>query len=920
MTTQTEIILRLERINSNWFLWAEDESGTSLQVSDWKQHAFTWHASSFYGTSLQEAAHDGRSGVVMNPVQTLEYIAKKPVNSFTRLQLSENLTELSQVADEMWHAYTTGNFLPDIAYWNNAPSWKIQMTEVVDDMMQQLFSTAVNETIRRDARSGDAWEEAKRLYEHYDFAKKQLQTAIHEEDWLRKIGYIEDDLPFSIGLRLQEPQDDFEMWKLETIITAKRGTQRIYVYTGANSLPKRWQPHNERILEAQEGFGNLVPWLMEDNQFRNELYEKEAWDFLTEASRELLAAGVDILLPSWWQNVRATKPKLRALVQHDAKKGESFFGMNTLVNFNWRISTNGIDLSEAEFLELVEQNRRLININGEWMRLDPAFIEEVKKLMKKADKYGLEMKDVVQQHLLKTTEVEVAEEDDPFSHIEIELDDYYDKLFERLLQIGDIPEAEVPSSLQATLRPYQKQGVEWLLYLRQLGFGALLADDMGLGKSIQTITYLLYVKEQNLRSGPALIIAPTSVLGNWQKEFERFAPHMNTKLYYGSNRPKGDDFTSFLQDADVVLTSYALAQLDEEELCAKRWDAIVLDEAQNIKNPHTKQSRAVRNLKANHKIALTGTPMENRLSELWSIFDFLNRGYLGSLPQFQRRFVSPIEKDRDETKIQQVQRLIGPFLLRRTKQDKNVALNLPDKQEQKAYCPLTGEQASLYEQLVQDTLTQVQGLTGIERRGFILMMLSKLKQICNHPSLYLKEEHPRDVVKRSMKMETLVELIENIRDQNESCLIFTQYISMGNILKNFLEEHFGERVLFLNGSVPKKERDNMIEQFQNGTYSIFLLSLKAGGTGLNLTAANHVIHYDRWWNPAVENQATDRAYRIGQKRFVHVHKLITTGTLEEKIDEMLERKQSLNNAIITSDNWITELSTDELKELLGVEL
>lgn len=410
------------------------------------------------------------------------------------------------------------------------------------------------------------------------------------------------------------------------------------------------------------------------------------------------------------------------------------------------------------------------------------------------------------------------------------------------------------------------------------------------------------------------------MLGNWQKEFERFAPHMNTKLYYGSNRPKGDDFTSFLQDADVVLTSYALAQLDEEELSAKRWDAIILDEAQNIKNPHTKQSRAVRNLKANHKITLTGTPMENRLSELWSIFDFLNHGYLGSLPQFQRRFVSPIEKDRDETKIQQVQRLIGPFLLRRTKQDKNVALNLPDKQEQKAYCPLTGEQASLYEQLVQDTVRQVEGLTGIERRGFILMMLSKLKQICNHPSLFLKEEHPRDVMKRSMKMETLVELIENIRDQNESCLIFTQYIGMGNILKSFLEEHFGERVLFLNGSVPKKERDNMIEQFQNGTYGIFLLSLKAGGTGLNLTAANHVIHYDRWWNPAVENQATDRAYRIGQKRFVHVHKLITTGTLEEKIDEMLERKQSLNNAIITSDNWITELSTDELKELLGVEL
>ncbi len=373
-----------------------------------------------------------------------------------------------------------------------------------------------------------------------------------------------------------------------------------------------------------------------------------------------------------------------------------------------------------------------------------------------------------------------------------------------------------------------------------------------------------------------------------------------------------------MQDADVILTSYALTQLDEEELSSQRWDAIILDEAQNIKNPHTKQSRAVRKLQANHKIALTGTPMENRLSELWSIFDFLNHGYLGSLPQFQRRFVTPIEKDRDERKIQQVQRLIAPFLLRRTKQDKSVALNLPDKQEQKAYCPLTAEQASLYEQLVQDTLKNVEGLTGIERRGFILLMLNKLKQICNHPALYLKEELPENLISRSMKTETLLELVENIRDQHESCLIFTQYIRMGNMLQTLLEKHFGERVIFLNGSVPKKERDKMIEQFQNGQHGIFLLSLKAGGTGLNLTAANHVIHYDRWWNPAVENQATDRAYRIGQKRFVHVHKLITTGTLEEKIDEMLERKQSLNNAIITSENWITELSTNELKELLGV--
>ncbi|KEK25426.1 DEAD/DEAH box helicase [Bacillus gaemokensis] len=918
MTIQTEVTIRLQHVSQGWFLWGEDNTGTPLPIADWKQKAFTWHSTSFFGTFLKEVTHEERSGIMLSNVQAFEYIANKPMNSFSGLQMNGPITALTPDAKELWDAFVTGSFVPDMKRWTQYPSWKVINIPIEDDTLSSLFSQAINESIRQDARSNDGWEDAKRLYEHYDFTKRQLETAMHEEDWFRKIGYIEDDLPFTIGLRLQEPQDEFEMWKLETIITTKRGAHRIYVYNGIDSLPKRWHDYEARITETQEGFSKLVPWLKEDDHFRDELYETEAWNFLTEASNELLAAGVTILLPSWWQNLKATKPKLRVQLKQSTNQTQSFFGMNTLVDFNWRVSTNGIDLSENEFFDLVEQNKRLFNLNGQWMRLDPAFIEEVRKLMKRADKYGLEMKDVLQQQLSSSAETEIVEEDNPFTDIEIELDGYYEELFQKLLHIGDIPKVGIPSSLQATLRPYQEHGVEWLLYLRKLGFGALLADDMGLGKSIQTITYLLYANENRLQTGPALIVAPTSVLGNWQKEFDRFAPNLRVQLHYGSNRSKGDSFKDFLQDADIVLTSYALAQLDEEELSTQCWDAIILDEAQNIKNPHTKQSKAVRNLQANHKIALTGTPMENRLAELWSIFDFLNHGYLGSLGQFQRRFVTPIEKDRDEAKIQQVQRFISPFLLRRTKQDQTVALNLPDKQEQKAYCPLTGEQASLYEQLVQDTLQNVEGLSGIERRGFILLMLNKLKQICNHPALYLKEDAPKDVVERSMKTQTVMDLIENIKDQNESCLIFTQYIGMGNMLKKVLEEKFGQRVLFLNGSVPKKERDKMIDQFQNGTYDIFILSLKAGGTGLNLTAANHVIHYDRWWNPAVENQATDRAYRIGQKRFVQVHKLITTGTLEEKIDEMLERKQSLNNAVITSDSWMTELSTDELKELLGV--
>ena len=465
------------------------------------------------------------------------------------------------------------------------------------------------------------------------------------------------------------------------------------------------------------------------------------------------------------------------------------------------------------------------------------------------------------------------------------------------------------------LRPYQQLGMSWLLFLRQYGFGATLADDMGLGKTIQLITYLLKVKEAE-NTGPALIICPTSVLGNWQKELEKFAPSLSVYLHYGSNRLKGEDFTKEANGVDVVLTSYGLSHIDFEEFDSLSWSSISIDEAQNIKNAATKQSRAVRKLKGLHHIALTGTPMENRLTELWSIFDFTNHGYLGSLGQFQKQFVVPIEKEDEKPKIGQLQSLIRPFLLRRTKKDEDVALNLPDKLEQKEYCPLTAEQASLYEQLVKDTLDNVEKLSGIERKGLILQMLSRLKQLCNHPALYLKEERPDHLLERSSKLEKLQELIGFAIDQGESCLIFTQYIEMGHMIQRMLRDEFDIEVPFLNGSVPKQQRDRMITRFQDREFPVFLLSLKAGGTGLNLTAANHVIHYDRWWNPAVENQATDRAYRIGQKRFVHVHKFICTGTLEEKIDLMLDKKQALNDEVIRSDSWITELSTDDLRDLI----
>ncbi|MGG5255149.1 DEAD/DEAH box helicase [Neobacillus sp. SM06] len=712
------------------------------------------------------------------------------------------------------------------------------------------------------------------------------------------------------------------------------------------------------------------------DRIKSQLTEEEAWMFLTEASETLVALDIEILLPAWWQEMKNANLKVKAALKGTSSHRPSFVGLQAMLDFNWRFSMNGVDLSEEEFRGLVEEKRRLVYIRGRWVKLDPQFIRQIQELMKKAEKEGLHVRDLLEQELVEAAPTEEElENPKAFAKIQIELNRQWKQMIKQLSEIKEIPLQPVPAGLHGDLRPYQQLGMSWLWFLRQHGFGATLADDMGLGKTVQLISYLLMVKEQpapdvfaemnggerprrkpakkrgkvSMAAAPdsaggnidlqetvasaeqaadgqhqaaktptkaALIICPTSVLGNWQKELERFAPGMDVYLHYGSNRLKGVSFAEKAQNADVVLTSYGLSHLDTEEFESMLWSTIAIDEAQNIKNPQTKQSRAVRRLRGGHHIALTGTPMENRLTELWSIFDFTNHGYLGSLGNFQKKFVIPIEKDENKDKVRQLQGLIRPFLLRRTKKDEEVALNLPDKQEQKEYCPLTAEQASLYEQLVQDTFAEIEKLTGIERKGLILQMLSRLKQLCNHPALYLKEKATQHLLDRSNKLEKLIELVEAVLDQGESCLIFTQYIEMGQMIKAILKKKFGIEVPFLNGSVAKTQRDVLIERFQNHEFPVFLLSLKAGGTGLNLTAANHVIHYDRWWNPAVENQATDRAYRIGQQRFVHVHKLICTGTLEEKIDAMLEKKQFLNDQIIQSENWLTELSTDDLKDLV----
>jgi SNF2 family DNA or RNA helicase len=485
-----------------------------------------------------------------------------------------------------------------------------------------------------------------------------------------------------------------------------------------------------------------------------------------------------------------------------------------------------------------------------------------------------------------------------------------------------------PESLQAQLRPYQQYGYSWMDFLRRWGMGACLADDMGLGKTIQTIAMLLRIKEeQGTLPGPTLLICPTSVVFNWHKEVQRFAPALTALMHQGPARLRGDELKQAAGDADMVLTSYAIARRDAEIFKEIDWFGVVLDEAQNIKNPEAKQTRAIRQLPAQFRLALTGTPVENRLSELWSIMHVLHPGYLGARTAFRQNFALPIERHGDEEAIQRLKNIASPFILRRVKTDPRVIQDLPEKQEMKVYCNLTEEQATLYESVVQKVMERLAETEGIERKGLVLSMLMQLKQVCNHPAQFLHQVGDGRTLdletesRRSGKLARLTEMLEEAVSVGDRVLIFTQFAEMGHLLKEELQQALGVSTLFLYGDTPFKKREVMVKRFQeegNGP-PIFILSLKAGGTGLNLTRANHVFHFDRWWNPAVENQATDRAFRIGQTRNVQVHKFICVGTLEEKIDDMIEGKKALAQSIIGSgENWLTELSTHDLRDLVSL--
>lgn len=736
-----------------------------------------------------------------------------------------------------------------------------------------------------------------------------------------------------VAIRLSEPEESSSEWLLETVISS---TKTSKLWTPAirkrhlpveKALPEKWLEFADEIVNQQTQMLELIDLsaypISPDTFIHTTIEDGDVRKLLRDDFAKLTALGFEVVLPAWLRELKQTKMRVRVSASNQSQK--SVAGLDDILAFKWQLSLNGEEINADEFRKIVEENREFVRIGDEWFRMDVNWMNEIRELMDKAEEENWTVRELLfrelPNELTAPLEEEDSETDDPLFAFEMQrsLQDYVEQLTTK----KGLPPIPTPAGLHAELRPYQQEGFEWLTFMRDQNFGAVLADDMGLGKTVQMISYLLYTYENLKVDEPTLIICPTSVLGNWQKELDRFAPSLKVMTHYGSTRLKDDGFKTVLQSdkPNIVLSTYGTISQDIEFLEHIDWATVTLDEAQNIKNMQTLQSRAIRRLKGKHHIALTGTPIENRLSELWAIFDFIHKGYLGSFGKFQEQFIVPIEREESERHKEILRNKIRPFLMRRTKNDPDLMLNLPEKQETKEFCALTSEQAALYEGYIEDTLAQLEVMTAFEKKGRILQMLSKLKQLCNHPALYLKEplDDAKTLLNRSIKLKRIVELAADIVDNGEQCLIFTQYIGMGQLLQHCFSELYNIDIPFLSGSMPKQQRDNLVDSFQAGEFPIFLLSLKAGGTGLNLTAANHVLHADRWWNPAVENQATDRAYRIGQTQFVQVHKFITIGTIEEKIDKMIEIKSALSEELIQSSNWLTELQEEELMDLLMLD-
>ena len=699
----------------------------------------------------------------------------------------------------------------------------------------------------------------------------------------------EEEEPFAGVVQVRSPADPSlvvdagELWNAPAAVLARLGERaETDLLLALRRGARAWPP--------------LAPLLRSAAPTGVSLDEEQVAELLETGAEALGGAGIEVLWPA---ELLGEGLDVRATVATPTPAGAAapVFRLEALLSFDWQVTVSGEALTAEEVAALAEAKRPLVRLRGRWVRVNRELLERLRRRRGPRITAAEALTAALTGNLMLDGEM-----------VEFHAAGALADLVDRLARAGRAA-VEPPEGLRATLRPYQRRGLSWLAEMCELGLGGCLADDMGLGKTVQVIA--LHLHRRPLEVGPTLVVCPTSLLGNWERELARFAPDVPVRRYHGGGRHLEE-----LAADEVVLVTYGVVRRDRV-VAEVGWGLVVADEVQHAKNPLSRIARELRAVPTAARVGLTGTPVENRLTELWSILDWTTPGLLGPLERFRRSVAVPVERYRDADATERLARVVRPFLLRRRKSDPRIAPELPAKTETDRVVPLTAEQATLYEAVVRETLAKIASSEGIERRGLVLGLLTALKQVCNHPAQYLHEAGP--LPGRSGKLAALDELLEVILDEGEAALVFSQYVEMCGLIRAHLADR-GVPTLFLHGRVPARRREELVARFQDGAAPVFLLSLKAGGVGLNLTRATHVVHYDRWWNPAVEDQATDRAYRIGQDRPVQVHRLVTEGTLEDRIAELLASKRGLAEAVVgAGEAWITELSDAELAELVSLQ-
>ena len=730
--------------------------------------------------------------------------------------------------------------------------------------------------------------------------------------------------PWRLFMRLEEPIGEGERsWTLSWHLQSTQDpslvipAERVWSPTEAE---RGWFEHTQTnprryMLQILGHLATRVPYIAESLEVpypcECSLSLDNLFDFLQNHLPSIMDQGIQVQFPSTWGQI-SDRPRLSVranLHDENAFAPGGRMQLSDMLEVDWSVALGDDILTEEELAMLTELKTPLTSIRGRWVILYRDEVEKItaalKKLPDKIERKEALLSSLRQEHM-----------DAPLS--EVTGSPWLANVRSLLLGTEPLEEMEAPEGFAGRLRPYQAKGLAWLAHLVRLGMGACLADDMGLGKTVQTLALIKNLRLMGERR-PVLLICPTSVMENWRRETDRFIPGTKTLIHHGMKRNKKNVFTDEALAETLVISSYSLLYRDNSLFSKVEWAGIILDEAQNIKNPDTCQSRAARSIRADWHIALTGTPVENHVGDMWSIMEFLMPGLMPNRARFSREILRPVQAG-EKKAMDRVRRMTAPFILRRLKTDKEIISDLPEKIESKEFCPLSREQATLYSAVTSSLEREIEGTEGIRRKGVVLGAITALKQICDHPLLYLKDKSEID--NRSGKLARLAEIAEEMLASGDRALIFTQYAEMGELLKKFIQETFGREVLFLHGGVPREKRDEMVRRFQEEEEGppFFVLSLKAGGTGLNLTRANHVVMFDRWWNPAVEQQAVDRAYRIGQQNNVQVNYFCCRGTLEEKIESLIEAKRELADMLVgTGESWLSDLSDSDLHELFSLE-